>query len=119
MIGDERKRFLQEQGIIPPDEDGLMPFTSGDSPAQPTAQTSQDPNGLMPFPGDNAEGKQKPFDVGAAIGAAGKAYAKSYGVETPDFTKPANPEDPKEKLKKLQTPEFMQWLRTKAGMTGE
>lgn len=119
MTGEERKRFLQEQGILPQEEDGLMPFPSGDSPAPATAQASQDPEGLMPFPEDKPQDKPKPFDTGAAIAGAGKAYANAYGVETPDFTKPANPNDPKEKLKRLLTPEFMQKLRTKAGITGE
>lgn len=97
MNASERKKALQDIGVLPPDDDGLMPFPEDSTP-----------QGQEPEP--------KPFDVGGALTGAGKAYANAYGIETPAAS--VNPNDPKEQLKKLLTPEFMQKLRTKAGTPG-
>lgn len=118
MNADERKQYLRRIGALPPNEDGLMLFPYGEElgTATQAAKPSQDPDGLMPFPPDDEPEQAQGSNLGNALGAFGRSYAKSYGIDMPEPT--ANPDDPKEKLKKLMTPELMQRLRERAGVTG-
>jgi len=106
MDATERKRFLQDQGILPNDDDGLMNPYAGEqeSPAQDPAQTAPDP------------GANKPVDWGQTVADATRSYAKAYGVDAPNMQ--ANPNDPREQLKKLVTPELINRLRERAGGVG-
>ena len=77
MTGEDRKRFLQSIGALPPDQDQM-----GAMPEQPA-----------PAPEDNGD------------------------VAPPEA--PVESEDPKEKLRRLITPELFQRLRERAGGMGQ
>lgn len=98
MTRDERKAFLQQQGILPPDDD-----ISSMQDAAHSVATQEAPSGTSAA------------SIGGALAEAGRAYASGMGASIPEI-KPANPEDPKEKLKKLVTPELLQQLRARAGI---
>jgi hypothetical protein len=126
MNADERKRTLQNIGALPPDDDALMPFpepTGQERALSGTPMTEEEIGATsQPEPrelsGANlTESERKSAGIGQGLAAAGRSYANAYGMGIPE--PPANPNDPKEKLKKLQTPEFMKWLRSKAGATGD
>lgn len=98
MNGAERKQFLQSQGIIPQDPDGLMtPDFSGGGAA----------------PGSGSSG------IGMVTGAL-KAYSDSMNgtPEKPQAQAPNNGDDIKERLNAMLTPEMLERLRAKAGMGG-
>lgn len=91
----ERKQYLQSIGVLPPDVDGQM---------NPMSAASL--------------GEQARLAPREASPTLGESMGEPTSNPEPDQVDPVNPNDPREKLRQLMTPELMQKLRDRAGNYG-